>query len=113
MLDRELTGPNDWKLMCFERMRVLDMVHYWAMGTHTKYQGKLRAISTFGSEYDLDSRILRPTPLLHPPATADIGLMWMMESYSLRTTRLRGTDELQLLSNATIRPACSIPDGRA
>jgi hypothetical protein len=28
MLDRELTGPNDWKLLCFERMRVLDIVHY-------------------------------------------------------------------------------------
>jgi hypothetical protein len=105
MLDRELTtGPNDWKLLCFERMRVLDMVHYWAMGTHTKYQGRLSgAISLFESEYDLDCRILRPTPLLRPPATADIGLIWMMESYSLRTARLRGTDELQLLSNTTVR----------
>jgi hypothetical protein len=28
MLDRELTDPLDWKLLCFERMRVLDMTHY-------------------------------------------------------------------------------------
>ena len=103
MVDRELTGPSDWKLLCFERMRILDMVHYWALGTHGKYQGKLTAISQFETEYDLHQRILRPTPLLRPPAGADIGLMWMMESYSLRTTPLRGTDEMQLLSNATVR----------
>jgi hypothetical protein len=102
MVDRELTGPLDWKLMCFERMRILDMAHYWALGTHVKYQGKLTAISKFEREYDLDRRILPPTPLIRTPAGADIGLMWMMESYSLRTTRLRGTDEMQLLSNATV-----------
>jgi hypothetical protein len=103
MLDRELTGPSDWKLLCFERMHILDMTHYWALGTHTKYQGKLNAISQFEKDFDLDQRILRPTPLLRPPAGADIGLMWMMESYSLRTTTLKDTDELQLLSHATVR----------
>lgn len=103
MVDRELTGPSDWKLLCFERMRILDMVHYWAMGTHSKYQGKLNAIAQFEHDFDLDRRILRPSPLLRPPTGSDIGLMWMMESYSLCTTPLRGTDELQLLSNATVR----------
>ena len=103
MVDRELTGPSDWKLMCFERMRILDMTHYWAVGTHAKYQAKLNAISRFERDFGLEQRILRPTPLLRPPTGADIGLMWMMESYSLRTTPLRGTDEMQLLSNATVR----------
>jgi hypothetical protein len=103
MLDRELTGVSDWKLMCFERMRILDMTHSWSLGTHTKYQGKLSAITQFEQDFGLDQRILRPTPLLRPPAGADIGLMWMMESYSLRTTKLKDTDELQLLSNATVR----------
>jgi hypothetical protein len=103
MVDRELTGPSDWKLMCFERMRILDMAHYWAVGTHAKYQGKLNAISRFERDFELEQCILRPTPLLRPPTGADIGLMWMMESYSLRTTPLRGTDEMQLLSNATVR----------
>jgi hypothetical protein len=84
-------------------MRVLDMSHYWSLGTHSKYQGKLNAITQFETEYDLARRILRPTPIIRPPSNADIGLMWMMESYSLRTTKLRGTDELQLLSNATVR----------
>jgi hypothetical protein len=103
MVDRELTGPFDWKLLCFERMRILDMAHYWAIGTHAQYQTKLTAISRFEHDFGLEQRILRPTPLLRPPSGTDIGLMWMMESYSLRTTRLRGTDELQLLSNATVR----------
>jgi integrase len=103
MIDRELTGPSDWKLMCFERMRILDMAHYWAVGTHAQYQSKLNAISQFELAFGIEQRILRPTPLLRPPASSDIGLMWMMESYSLRTTTLRGTDERQLLSNATVR----------
>jgi hypothetical protein len=81
----------------------LDMSHYWSLGTHAKYQGKLAAITQFETEFDLDRRILRPTPLLRPPAGADIGLMWMMESYSLRTAKLRGTDEFHMLSNATVR----------
>jgi hypothetical protein len=35
--DRELTGPEDRKLLCFERMRLLDMAHSWAEGTHLLY----------------------------------------------------------------------------
>jgi hypothetical protein len=67
MLDRELIGITDWKLMCFERMCVLAMSHYWSLGTHAKYQGKLNAISQFKAEFDLDQCILRPTPILRPP----------------------------------------------
>jgi hypothetical protein len=42
--------------------------------------------------------------LLCLPAGADMGLMQMMESYSLRLTPLGGTNKLQLLSNATVQP---------
>jgi hypothetical protein len=101
MLDWELTGVTDWKLMCFERMRVLNMAHCWSAGTHSKYQGKLSAFVQFESEYDL--HVLRPTPLLRSPGGAEIGLMWMMESYSLRQSRLTGMDEFSSLANATVR----------
>ena len=47
------------------------------------------------------------TPLLRPPDGADIGLMWMMESYSLRQSRLTGTYECGPLSNATVWQLCS------
>jgi hypothetical protein len=30
VLHRELTGPNDWQLLCLERMRLVDMAHSWA-----------------------------------------------------------------------------------
>jgi hypothetical protein len=104
MMDREMTGPNDWKLMCFERMRVLDMIHSWSIGTHKQYQAKLGAIAQFEKEYDMQRRILRPTELIRPPSGPDIGLMWLMEAYSLRTTKIRGTDDRKFLSNSSVRP---------
>jgi hypothetical protein len=76
------------------------MSHYWSTGTHLKYQSKLNVLRQF--EVDFGVPILCPTPLLRPPAGADIGLMWMMESYSLRTTLLKDTDDLQPLSNVTV-----------
>jgi hypothetical protein len=42
----------------------------------------------FELAFGIEHRILRPAPLLRPLASADVGLMWMMESYSLRTTHL-------------------------
>jgi hypothetical protein len=58
MLDRELTGVSDLKSMCFERMRILDMSHYWSTGTHSKYQGKLNVFRQF--EVDFGVPFLRP-----------------------------------------------------
>jgi hypothetical protein len=103
VVDRDLTGPSDWKSLCLESMRILDMVHFWALGTHGKYQGKLMATSRFEAEHDLFQKMLRRTVLLCPPVGAYIGLMWMMESHSLRASPLRGTDEMQLLSDAAVR----------
>jgi hypothetical protein len=103
VIDRELTGLNDWKLMCFERMRLLDMVHYWAKDTHAKYQGKLNALRTFELDYAASGRFLRPSLLLKPPATTDIPLMWLQESYSLRRSNHKHDDDLRTLSNAVMR----------
>jgi hypothetical protein len=58
VIDHELTGLNHWKLMCFERMRLLDMVHYWANDTHAKYQGKLNAMRTFELDCAAPGRFL-------------------------------------------------------
>ena len=60
MMDPELTRPKYWKLMCFEHMRVLDMVDYWSTGTHKQYQAKLGAIPQFETYYSMSHRILRP-----------------------------------------------------
>jgi hypothetical protein len=86
IMDQELTSPTDWKLLCFERMRILDTTHHWAIRTHSKYQGKLSAMVASEDSFDIprNDRILRPAPLLQPPVTPEIPLMWLQESYSLR-----------------------------
>ena len=103
VLDRELTGPEDWKLLCLERMRLIDMAHYWATGTHQTYRSKLSVFRSFESHFDF--RFLRPTPLLRPPAGPEIPLMWCQEAYSLRPgnpRRTTGTDDVTL-AFSTIR----------
>jgi hypothetical protein len=42
--------------------------------------------------------------LLWPPAGPDISIMWLMELYSLRTTKIRGTDDNKFLSNSSVWP---------
>lgn len=103
VLGRELTGANDWKLLCLERMRLIDMAHYWAAGTHNTYQDRLRVIRNFEAAFDFS--ILKPTFLLRPPAGPEIPLMWCQESYSLRrgAGRLQGALGDLTLAFSTIR----------
>jgi hypothetical protein len=82
VLGRELHGTSDWRLLCFERIRVLDLVHYWSVGTHKQYQSKLMTIHQF--ELDFGVPILQRTPLSAPPVSPTIPLMWAQEAYSLR-----------------------------
>lgn len=100
---RELTGQDDWHLLCFERMRLIDMAHYWSKRTHETYQGKLRVIRTFESHYGI--RVLRPTPLLRPPNGREIPLMWCQEAYSLRHSPSKRNEDpaLSTLAFSTIR----------
>ena len=81
VIKRELTGLDDWKLLCLERMRLIDTAHYWAAGTHKTYQDRLKVIRNFESAFDF--RILVATPLFRPPSGPEIPLMWCQESYSL------------------------------
>jgi hypothetical protein len=100
---RELTGSSDWHLLCFERMRLIDMAHYWSKRTHDTYQGKLRVIRTFEASYD--TRVLRSTPLLCPPHGREIPLMWCQEAYSLRHSPSKRHEDpaLSTLAFSTIR----------
>jgi hypothetical protein len=82
VVQRELHHQDDWRLLCFERVRILDLVHYWSIGTHKQYQSKLMAIHKF--EIDFGVPILRRTPLAAPPTSPAIPLMWAQEAYSLR-----------------------------
>ena len=105
VLGRELTAPHDDQLLCYERVRILDMAHYWAKGTHLTYQLRLQAIRKFEVRYD--ATILRPTPLRHPPNSPDIPLMWVQIAYSLRPgsdrRRSQHTTEPPRLAFSTVR----------
>jgi hypothetical protein len=53
---------SDWQLLYLERMRLINIAHYWADGTHKTYQDQLRMIRNFESAFDFCC--LRPTLLL-------------------------------------------------
>jgi hypothetical protein len=93
VVGRELTDVDDWQLLAFERMRLIDMAHYWAENTHKTYQSKLGIIWHFEGRYGV--QVLRQTPLDHPPNGMDVPLLWCQEAYGLRkshTKRFEGTD---------------------
>ena len=85
VLGRELRGREDWKLLAFERMRIIDMANAWAQKTHAAYQVKLQYIRNF--EHQFGFKCLTSPPLLCPPNNSDIPLMWMQEAYSLKNGR--------------------------
>jgi hypothetical protein len=105
ILDRELTGPDDRKLLCFDRIRILDLVHFWSAGTTSTYQSKLKVVDLFDATYDLPAttgRILRRTRLERHHTGPEIPLQWLQESYSLRLMKGRDGD-LHPLSFETTR----------
>ena len=85
VLERELHGVNDWRLLAYERMRIIDMANAWAKKTFATYQSKLSFIRAFEQEFGFTC--LKPTHLARPPHSPDIPLMWMQECYSLRYGR--------------------------
>jgi hypothetical protein len=102
VLDRELVGADDWKLMCFERMRLLDMAHCWAEGTHKVYQSKIRFLRRFEATFGV--KVLSAQPLTRPPIGDEIPLTWAMLSYSLQQGRRKTTDgHYMTLSYSTVR----------
>ena len=81
VLGRELSSPSDVRLVCFERMRLLDLFHGWASNTHSLYQTKLRQIRGFEQQYEVV--ILPREGPSAPPVSLDIPLAWCQESLLL------------------------------
>ena len=84
VVGRELRCATDSYLLHLERMRLIDMANAWATGTHTQYQQKLAVIRQFEMDYSFS--FLNGPPLTVPPTSPDIPLMWIHESYSLRSS---------------------------
>jgi hypothetical protein len=106
VLQRELHGLHDWQLMCLERMRILDIAHAWALGTHSQYQSKFRVLQQFGRAFSLP--FFGAPTLVMPPRHREIPLMWAHEFYSLvRSPSARNNDlpvsERPTITHGTIR----------
>ena len=88
-LGRELrcVAP-DMALLMLERMRMIDVVHAWAQGTHKQYQLRLRQLRRFEGHFGVI--ILKETPLSAPPSSTAISIMWAQQHYALQPTRGRG-----------------------
>lgn len=95
----------DVDLLRLERMRVVDMANAWAAGTHKVYQQKLTAIRAFEAAHQFG--FLGLPPLLCPPVTVDIPLMWIHESYSLRPSTKFADSTVAWASIRQLRSAAS------
>jgi hypothetical protein len=87
-LTRELLcTPTDIALVMLERMRLIDVVHAWSQGTHKQYQLRLQQLRRFEGTFGVN--ILRATPLIAPPTSTAITIMWAQQLYALQPTRRR------------------------
>jgi hypothetical protein len=88
--------------LCFERVRIIDMAHYWALDTHAKYQSKIKAAHRF--EHQFGFRFLSRCSLSSPATSMEIPLMWLHEAYSLRLSHRKDPEGSQLtLAMDTVR----------
>lgn len=102
VLHRELRGSRDKQLLVFERMRLIDTAHTWAVSTHIQYQSKLNYLHQFEHYYEV--AIIRGNSVPHPPNGPDIPLMWAQEAFSLRPgNSRRTTDGTVCVTYGTVR----------
>jgi hypothetical protein len=61
------------------------MAHTWSHGTHGTLKYSLRRLVTFSEKYDVPT--LLNTPLLHPPASPVIPILWIISHYPLQQSK--------------------------
>ncbi len=110
---------NDQGLLSLERMRMIDLAHFWAKQTMVKNMQAVRTFSSFLARFDLPP--LLAEPVVHPPVDPSIPLAWCMLHKSIqhnpraRKNNRVGFNSLRVLrsgaaafmafSCATLRPA--------
>ncbi len=82
MVKRELGHPGDPWLLRLERMRILDMMHSWSVGTTGNYQAKLGQLMTFEAAHPGLDFMRTPTSLT-PSKGREIGIMWAQLHHSV------------------------------
>ncbi len=114
----------DIGLLCLERMRMIDLAHYWARSTIDKNMRSIRAYTSFLRRFELPPLFSRPVP--HPPVDQSITLAWCMLHKSIqhsphaRTSNRVGFSSLRVLrsgasaylalSNAILAPSSILRD---
>jgi hypothetical protein len=97
---------KDTALIVLERARLIDIAHYWAASTHTRYQQRLRHARKFKANFGV--KVLYPPPLPRPPTSPDVPAMWLQQQYALRRGSARGGEpNLSSVSWSTVRGICS------
>ena len=82
-LGRDLTaGPNDLTLLALERMRLIDLGHYWGHSTLAKHASGLRYYSSFLRTFNIPSHHLVKAD--HPAVDSSIPLYWSIEYKSIQ-----------------------------
>jgi len=89
VLDRELGHPGDLWLLQLERMRILDSLHNWSLGTSQQYQSRLRKLRNFESDHP-GLHLLVPSDFHAPARGPEIGLMWAELHTSVQPLKHRG-----------------------
>lgn len=95
-------------LLMLERMRMIDQANAWSAGSHASYQSGLRRLSRFESDFGVP--ILQATPLLRPPRSPSIGMMWAQQHYALQTPQGRhsqNSDRVLYQTTRSLRSAGS------
>lgn len=106
MCDRELHGRQDWRLLCLERMRIIDMANYWSQGSIKTYASKINIINRFEKIFGI--HIIPSVQLQRPPTGQSIAIMWVQEFYSLRKRpNQRDPHNDVNVSFGTVRQLCS------
>jgi hypothetical protein len=89
-----------------ERMCLIDQANSWSAGSHAIYQSGLRRLNRF--EADFGVAILRATPLLRPPQSPSIGMMWAQQHYVIQTPAQRhsqSSEQILFQTARTVRSA--------
>jgi hypothetical protein len=82
-LKRELFAClTDIHLLKLKRMGMIDMANAWSHGTLSGIMYSLRRLTTFSEKYGVPT--LLGTPLIHPPASPVIPILWTVSDYTLQ-----------------------------
>jgi hypothetical protein len=71
---------TDIHLLKLERMMMIDLAYDWIHGMRSGLMYSLRRLTTFNEKYGVPTLV--GTPLIHPPASSMIPILWTVSDYT-------------------------------